>query len=255
MSMTGVAADAGIGGSLGDFVGRHVGPSEGDVAAMLSVVGAGSLDSFIDEVVPASIRMEGELDLPVARSERVLLRDLRAIAEKNKVFRSCIGMGYVGTVTPGVIGRNVFENPQWYTQYTPYQPETAQGRLEALLNFQTMVCDLTGLPLANSSMLDEGTSAAEAMAMCVAILRGKRKTFYVADDCQPQTIGVVRTRGKSMGIDVVVGHPQDFDMENPDVAGILISLFASYDLKHDQVSQLAQYLSSLSLEYAQMLRL
>ncbi|MBL4810060.1 MAG: aminomethyl-transferring glycine dehydrogenase [Phycisphaerales bacterium] len=223
MSMTGVAADAGIGGSLGDFVGRHVGPSEGDVAAMLSVVGAGSLDSFIDEVVPASIRMEGELDLPVARSERVLLRDLRAIAEKNKVFRSCIGMGYVGTVTPGVIGRNVFENPQWYTQYTPYQPETAQGRLEALLNFQTMVCDLTGLPLANSSMLDEGTSAAEAMAMCVAILRGKRKTFYVADDCQPQTIGVVRTRGKSMGIDVVVGHPQDFDMENPDVAGILIS--------------------------------
>ena len=223
MSMTGVAANAGIDGSLGDFVGRHVGPSESDVAAMLKVVGAADLGSFIDEVVPASIRMEGALDLPVARSERMLLRDLRAIAEKNLVFRSCIGMGYVGTVTPGVIGRNVLENPQWYTQYTPYQPETAQGRLEALLNFQTMVCDLTGLPLANSSMLDEGTSAAEAMAMCVAILRGKRRTFYVSDDCHPQTIGVMRTRGASTGVNVVVQPAQDFAMENPDVAGILVS--------------------------------
>jgi len=219
MSMTGVAADVGY----GEFVARHVGPGDSDVAAMLAAVGAGSMDSFIDEVVPASIRMERELELPAARSERVLLRDLREIADKNKVFRSCIGMGYVGTVTPGVIGRNVFENPQWYTQYTPYQPETAQGRLEALLNFQTMVCDLTGLPLANSSMLDEGTSAAEAMAMCVSILRNKRKTFYVADDCHPQTIGVMQTRGASMGINVVVQNAQDFDMENPDVAGILIS--------------------------------
>ncbi len=231
MSMTDVAvvrdldACAGSGGvgGLGEFVARHVGPNESDVAAMLAVVGAGSMDSFIDEVVPASIRMDRELELPAARSERVLLRDLREIADKNTVFRSCIGMGYVGTVTPGVIGRNVFENPQWYTQYTPYQPETAQGRLEALLNFQTMVCDLTGLPLANSSMLDEGTSAAEAMAMCVAILRGKRKTFYVADDCHPQTIAVVQTRGRSLGIKVVVQNAQGFDMENPDVAGILIS--------------------------------
>jgi len=233
MSMTDVAAvrdldacaGSGVGGSggYGEFVARHVGPGESDVAAMLAVVGAASMDSFIDEVVPASIRMERELELPAARSERVLLRDLREIADKNKVFRSCIGMGYMGTVTPGVIGRNVFENPQWYTQYTPYQPETAQGRLEALLNFQTMVCDLTGLPLANSSMLDEGTSAGEAMAMCVSILRDKRKTFYVADDCHPQTIAVVQTRGRSMGIKVVVQNAQDFDMENPDVAGILIS--------------------------------
>ena len=229
MTMTEVAADAGLDGGLGglggfgSFVGRHVGPDDGEVLAMLRVVGAESLDSFIDEVVPASIRMEGELELPAARSERVLLRDLREIAVKNKVFRTCIGMGYVGTITPGVIGRNVFENPQWYTQYTPYQPETAQGRLEALLNFQTMVGDLTGLPLANSSMLDEGTSAAEAMSMCVAILRNKRKTFYVADDCHPQTIGVVQTRGRSLGINVVVLNPRDFDLQNPDVAGILVS--------------------------------
>tara|TARA_R110000868_G_scaffold411617_1_gene706258 strand:- start:342677 stop:345616 length:2940 start_codon:yes stop_codon:yes gene_type:complete len=222
MSMTGVAAESGVAG-LGSFVGRHIGPDERDVAAMLAAVGAADLDAFTDQVVPASIRMEGELELPAARSERVLLRDLREIAEMNKVFRSCIGMGYVGTVTPGVILRNVFENPQWYTQYTPYQPETAQGRLEALLNFQTMVCDLTGLPLANSSMLDEGTSAGEAMAMCVSILRDKRKTFYVADDCHPQTIAVVQTRGDSLGVKIVVGAVESFDLTNPDAAGVLVS--------------------------------
>ncbi|MBO6513872.1 MAG: hypothetical protein JJ974_07915, partial [Phycisphaerales bacterium] len=121
MSMTAVT---GSGSGLGSFVGRHVGPDESEIAEMLEAVGSPSMGSFIDEVVPASIRMDRELDLPTARSERVLLRDLREIAEKNKVFRTCIGMGYVGTITPGVIGRNVFENPQWYTQYTPYQPET-----------------------------------------------------------------------------------------------------------------------------------
>ncbi|MGJ8636246.1 MAG: aminomethyl-transferring glycine dehydrogenase [Phycisphaerales bacterium] len=223
MSMTGVTAGTGSDTGLGSFVGRHVGPDETEIAAMLAVVGASSLDAFTDQVVPESIRMDRELELPVARSERVLLRDLREIAEKNKVFRTCIGMGYVGTITPGVIGRNVFENPQWYTQYTPYQPETAQGRLEALLNFQTMVCDLTGLPLANSSMLDEGTSAAEAMAMCVSILRDKRKTFYVADDCHPQTIAVVQTRGRSLGVTVEVGDVGSFDMSNPEAAGVLVS--------------------------------
>lgn len=219
MTMTGVVAETGY----GPFVGRHIGPGESDVAAMLAAVGAADMESFIGEVVPASIRMDRELDLPAARGEHELLRDLRTIAEKNTVMRSCIGMGYVGTVTPGVILRNVFENPQWYTQYTPYQPETAQGRLEALLNFQTMVCDLTGLPLANSSMLDEGTSAGEAMAMCISILRDKRKTFYVADDCHPQTIAVVQTRGGSIGVDVVVGPVDSFDMSNPDAAGVLVS--------------------------------
>ena len=219
MTMTDVAADAGFGA----FVGRHVGPRDADVDAMLEALGEDTLDAFIDQVVPTSIRMDGELDLPAARSERVLLRDLREIAQKNKVFRTCIGMGYVGTVTPGVIGRNVFENPQWYTQYTPYQPETAQGRLEALLNFQTMVSDLTGLPLANSSMLDEGTSAGEAMSMCVSILRDKRKTFYVADDCHPQTIAVVQTRAKSIGVEVVVGDVDSFDLTNPNAAGVLVS--------------------------------
>jgi glycine cleavage system P protein (glycine dehydrogenase) len=219
MTMTDVVADAGFGA----FVGRHIGPDESEVSAMLKVVGAADIDSFIDQVVPAAIRMDRELELPAARNERVLLRDLREIAVKNKVFRSCIGMGYVGTVTPGVILRNVFENPQWYTQYTPYQPETAQGRLEALLNFQTMVCDLTGLPLANSSMLDEGTSAGEAMSMCVAILRDKRKVFYVADDCHPQTIAVVQTRAESIGVKIVVGDVESFDMSNPDAAGVLVS--------------------------------
>ncbi len=219
MTMTDVVADAGFGA----FVGRHIGPDDSEVASMLAAVGAADLDSFIDQVVPAAIRMDRELELPAARNERVLLRDLREIAVKNKVFRSCIGMGYVGTVTPGVILRNVFENPQWYTQYTPYQPETAQGRLEALLNFQTMVCDLTGLPLANSSMLDEGTSAGEAMSMCVAILRDKRKVFYVADDCHPQTIAVVQTRAKSIGVEIVVGDVESFDMSNPDAAGVLVS--------------------------------
>lgn len=223
MSMTGLTADTGSDTGLGSFVGRHIGPDATEVAAMLEVVGSVSMRSFIDEVVPASIRMDRDLELPVARSERVLLRDLRVIAEKNKVFRTCIGMGYVGTITPGVIGRNVFENPQWYTQYTPYQPETAQGRLEALLNFQTMVCDLTGLPLANSSMLDEATSAAEAMAMCISILRDKRKVFYVAEDCHPQTIAVVQTRGRSLGITIQVGAVESFDLTNEHAAGVLVS--------------------------------
>lgn len=223
MTMTDVVAETGLDSGYGPFVGRHIGPDDSDVAAMLAAVGSADMESFIGEVVPASIRMDRELNLPAARGEHELLRDLRVIAEKNTVMRSCIGMGYVGTVTPGVILRNVFENPQWYTQYTPYQPETAQGRLEALLNFQTMVCDLTGLPLANSSMLDEGTSAGEAMAMCISILRDKRKTFYVADDCHPQTIAVVQTRGGSIGVDVVVGPVDSFDMSNPDAAGVLVS--------------------------------
>ncbi|MFK7758756.1 MAG: aminomethyl-transferring glycine dehydrogenase [Phycisphaerales bacterium] len=211
------------GSEYGPFVRRHIGAGETDVQEMLQAVGAPTMAAFIDQVVPASIRMNRELNLPAARGEHELLRDLKAIAEKNSVFRSCIGMGYVGTVTPGVILRNVFENPQWYTQYTPYQPETAQGRLEALLNFQTVVCDLTGLPLANSSMLDEGTSAAEAMAMCIAIQKHKRKVFYVAQDCHPQTIAVVQTRGESLGIDIQVGAVESFDLSNPDAAGVLVS--------------------------------
>ncbi len=204
------------------FSTRHIGPRDADGQAMLESIGIGSMDELIDQVVPADIRFAGSLDLPAARTEYTLWHDLRKIAEKNKLFRSCIGMGYAGTITPAVVLRNVLENPQWYTQYTPYQPETAQGRLEALLNFQTMIADLTGLPLASSSLLDEGTAAAEAVAMVVAIGRNKRKKFFVADDCHPQTIAVVQTRGESMGIEIVVGEVKSFDLTDSDAAGVLV---------------------------------
>ncbi len=204
------------------FSTRHIGPRDDDGQAMLEFIGLGSMDELIDQVVPGDIRLDGDLDLPEARTEYKLWHDLRKIAEKNKLFRSCIGMGYVGTITPAVILRNVLENPQWYTQYTPYQPETAQGRLEALLNFQTMIADLTELPLASSSLLDEGTAAAEAVAMVVSIGRQKRKKFFVADDCHPQTIAVVQTRGESMGIEIVVGAVESFDLSDADAAGVLV---------------------------------
>lgn len=204
------------------FATRHIGPRDSDINEMLTAVGASDMDSFISEVVPGDIRFDGLLDLPTARTEYNLWHDLREIAEKNKLFRSCIGMGYVGTITPPVILRNVLENPLWYTQYTPYQPETAQGRLEALLNFQTMIADLTGLPLASSSLLDEGTAAAEAVSMVLSILKNKRMTFYVADDCHPQTIAVVKTRGEAIGANIVVGSVESFDLGNEDASGVLV---------------------------------
>jgi glycine dehydrogenase len=204
------------------FPTRHIGPRDEDIVAMLEAVGAGDMDSFIGEVVPGDIRFEGLLDLPAARTEYKLWHDLREIAEKNKLFRSCIGMGYVGTITPPVILRNVLENPQWYTQYTPYQPETAQGRLEALLNFQTMIADLTGLPLASSSLLDEGTAAAEAVSMVISIHRHKRMRFFVSDDCHPQTIAVVKTRAESLGVEVIVGAVDSFDLSDDTAAGVLV---------------------------------
>ncbi len=204
------------------FSTRHIGPRESDGDVMLRSIGLDSMDGLIEQVVPADIRIERDLDLPIARTEYKLWHDLRQVAEKNKLFRSCIGMGYVGTITPSVILRNVMENPGWYTQYTPYQPETAQGRLEALLNFQTMISDLTGLPLASSSLLDEGTAAAEAVAMVVSIGRNKRTKFYVAEDCHPQTIAVVQTRCESMGIDVVVSDVESFDLTDSNAAGVLV---------------------------------
>jgi len=204
------------------FVMRHIGPRDSDVAEMLRAVGASDMDAFIGEVVPSDIRFDGLLDLPCARTEYKLWHDLRQIAEKNKLFRSCIGMGYVGTITPPVILRNVLENPQWYTQYTPYQPETAQGRLEALLNFQTIISDLTGLPLASSSLLDEGTAAAEAVSMVISITKNKRNTFYVAEDCHPQTIAVVKTRAEAVGVSIVVGPVESFDLASTDAAGVLV---------------------------------
>jgi glycine cleavage system P protein (glycine dehydrogenase) len=204
------------------FARRHIGPSHADVAAMLGTLGLASLEDLVRETVPASIRRSRALDLPAARGEREALVDLRAKAAKNQVFRSLLGMGYHGCVTPGVILRNILENPGWYTAYTPYQAEIAQGRLEALLNFQTMVADLTGLPMANASLLDEATAAAEAMHMAHATARGSSKGFYVAEDCHPQTIAVVKTRAAPLGIDVVVGPASAIDLAGGGFFGVLV---------------------------------
>jgi glycine dehydrogenase len=204
------------------FPPRHIGPSDDEIARMLAEVGFDSLDALTDAVVPADIRLRRPLDLPEARGEHELLRELRDLAARNQVFRSYIGMGYHGCLTPAVIQRNILENPGWYTQYTPYQPEISQGRLEALLNFQTMVADLVALPLANASLLDEATAAAEAMSMCVAIARGARKAFFVADDCHPQTLAVVSTRAKPLGIAVRVGAVHKADLGAKDLCGILL---------------------------------
>jgi glycine dehydrogenase len=188
------------------FARRHIGPTEGDASAMLETLGVGSLDELIAETIPSSIRLAAPLALPEALSEAEALAALRSLALRNEVFRSFIGMGYSGCHLPAVIRRMILENPGWYTQYTPYQAEIAQGRLEALLNFQTMVADLTGLPLANASLLDEATAAAEAMHMCFAIAGAGRSAFWVAEDVHPQTLAVVRTRARPLGWDVVVGR-------------------------------------------------
>ncbi|HED53139.1 MAG TPA: glycine dehydrogenase (aminomethyl-transferring) [Phycisphaerales bacterium] len=210
-------------GPTDQFVHRHIGPSDEDVADMLREIGCESLDDLLHKVIPDSIRMAGELDLPCPAGEHETIERLRAIAEKNVINRSYIGMGYVGTITPPVIARNVLENPGWYTQYTPYQAEIAQGRLEALLNFQTMISDLTGMEIAGASLLDEATAAAEAMAMCVAIHRGKRTAFIVDTGCHPQTIAVMRTRAGSMGFDLIETDAMDAEITDT-IAGVLVQL-------------------------------
>src|ERR1700722_1447257 len=190
------------------FVRRHIGPSDADVERMLHDLGFSDLDALTDAAIPPAIRLNKPLNLPGASSrngEFELVERLQAISEKNTILRSCMGMGYYDCITPPVIQRNILENPLWYTAYTPYQAEIAQGRLEALLNFQTMVSDLTGLAVANASLLDEGTAAAEAMAMAHGIAADSRRTkFVVADNCHPQTIAVVRTRAESLGFHCVV---------------------------------------------------
>jgi glycine dehydrogenase len=189
---------------------RHIGPSPSEMEAMLRVVGVASLDALIDETVPASIRQTKALNWPALR-EHELLAKMREVAGKNRVMTSLIGQGYYGTVTPPAIQRNILENPAWYTAYTPYQPEIAQGRLEALLNYQTMVADLTGLPVANASLLDEATAAAEAMTMAERSARSKARGFFVDQNCHPQTIAVIRTRAMPLGIEVIVGDPDALD--------------------------------------------
>src|SRR6266540_2849515 len=191
------------------FPSRHIGPDAEDIAAMLKTCGFPSLDAMIDAAVPKNIRLAQPLNLPAARSEYGALAELRAIAAQNKVFRSFIGMGYHDCVTPGVIQRNILENPGWYTQYTPYQAEISQGRLEMLLNFQTMVCDLTGLEVANASLLDEATAAAEAMMMCHRLRHDERRhVFFVSQTCHPQNVEVVQTRARALGIEIVVGDQE-----------------------------------------------
>jgi glycine dehydrogenase len=190
---------------MSDFLPRHIGPNREQQMDMLAQVGAHSLEDLLTKVVPPSIVGSKPLALPPAQSEVEALAELRAIADKNQVFKNFIGQGYVGTVTPGVILRNILENPAWYTAYTPYQPEISQGRLEALLNYQTMICDLTGLDIANSSLLDEGTAAAEAMTLAKRQAKSNSNTIIVAGDCHPQTIECLKTRAEPLGIEVKVG--------------------------------------------------
>ncbi len=187
-----------------EFIGRHIGPCATEMSQMLADIGAASLDQLIDQTVPAAIRLPADLPLPAPRREHQALADLKAIAGKNVVAKSCIGMGYYDTLTPKVILRNVMENPGWYTAYTPYQAEIAQGRLEALMNFQQMVVDLTGLEIANASLLDEATAAAEAMTMARRVSKSKSNRFLVDANCFPQTIDVVKTRAGYFGFDLVI---------------------------------------------------
>src|SRR5437868_7331659 len=205
---------------IDSFARRHVGPNQNETAEMLQAVGFENLDALIDATVPKNIRLDRELNLPEAKSEADALAELRTISKKNQVAKSFIGAGYSDCITPPVIQRNILENPGWYTAYTPYQAELAQGRLEALLNFQTMIIDLTQLDIANASMLDEATAAAEAMTLCHAAVPD-RKTFFVADDCHPETIDVVRTRAKPLGSEVKTDNHTRFKFDKS-IFGALI---------------------------------
>jgi glycine dehydrogenase len=204
-----------------DFVRRHIGPSPRDINAMLASIGASSLAELMGQTLPSSIRQKSPLDLGAALSETEALAHMRELAAQNDVFTSLIGQGYSGTILPAVIQRNILENPAWYTAYTPYQPEISQGRLEALFNFQTMICDLTGLDVANASLLDEGTAAAEAMALAERASQVKTKAFFVDSDVHPQTLAVLRTRAEPLGWKVIVGDPLT-DLEKADVFGGLL---------------------------------
>src|SRR5687767_11022458 len=203
------------------FVARHVGPSDADTAAMLELLGYPSLDALIDAVVPKRIRMAKPLAISAGRSEHDALRIMRQIGSRNELYRSYIGMGYHDCITPPVIQRNILENPGWYTAYTPYQAEIAQGRLEALLNFQTMVMDLTAMEIANASLLDEGTAAAEAMTLSHGSAKSERTRFFVSDECHPQTIDVVRTRARALKWDVTVGDWQKFKIDDSDFGALI----------------------------------
>jgi len=205
-----------------NFTNRHIGPSQEEIGEMLEALGVDSLDDLVRETIPETIRFEEPLAIPEAMGEHELLARLRGIAARNRVMRSFIGMGYHGTLVPGVIQRNILENPGWYTQYTPYQAEIAQGRLEALLNFQTMCIDLTGLDIGSASLLDEATAAAEAMSLLAGVVKGDRSRFLVSNRCHPQTIAVLQTRAEPVGIEVEVGDWRDFRPDENTI-GALVS--------------------------------
>uniref|UniRef100_UPI00356879B4 glycine dehydrogenase n=1 Tax=Spongiibacter sp. TaxID=2024860 RepID=UPI00356879B4 len=240
----------------GEFQQRHIGPNAEQTQAMLNSLGADSLESLIRETVPASI-LRDALPLPDGISENDALAELADIAAKNTVARSFIGMGYYDTHTPKVILRNVLENPGWYTAYTPYQPEIAQGRLEALLNFQQMVIDLTGLDLANASLLDEATAAAEAMAMCKrAARKNKSDVFFVDAQCHPQTIAVLKTRAEALGLEIYVGDAFS-ELAEQDCFGVLVQYPQTDGRVRDlrQLCQQAQQKDCLSVVAADILSL
>ncbi len=217
---------------------RHIGPSPAEMAEMLSTVGVSKLDDLITQTVPENIRQETSLDFGKALSERELLNHMREVAQRNEVLTSLIGMGYHGTVTPPAIQRNIFENPAWYTAYTPYQPEISQGRLEALLNYQTMVSDLTGLEIANASLLDEATACAEAMTMAQRVAKSKATAFFVDENCHPQNIAVMKTRAAPLGIEVIVGDVADMD---PDaVFGAIFQYPGTYGHLRDFTDDIAR---------------
>ncbi len=223
---------------MSDFLYRHIGPNREEQMDMLAHVGANSLEDLLAKVVPPSIVGSKPLPLPAALSEVEALAELRSIANKNQVFKNFIGQGYVGTVTPGVILRNVLENPAWYTAYTPYQPEISQGRLEALLNYQTMICDLTGMDISNASLLDEGTAAAEAMTLAKRQAKSSSNTIIVAGDCHPQTIDCVKTRAEPLGIEVKVGFAPKL-MEEGDYFAVLAQYPSTTGQIHDMAPSAA----------------
>ena len=214
------------------FSNRHNGSNQSEIVQMLEVLGIASLDDLIDKTVPGTIRLKNALQLPNALDESAALAQLKAIASKNQVYRSFIGMGYYNCITPPVILRNILENPGWYTAYTPYQAEIAQGRLEALLNFQTMVIELTGLEIANSSLLDEGTAAAEAMSMSYGVCKNKAEAFFVDRGCHPQTIEVLKTRANPLGIELIIEDFREFDFSKP-IFGALLQYPTTEGTIHD----------------------
>ncbi|MDN5205086.1 aminomethyl-transferring glycine dehydrogenase [Fulvivirgaceae bacterium BMA10] len=207
------------------FETRHNGPDDAQIAEMLKVIGVGSVDELIDQTVPSSIRLKKDPLLPTAKDEYSFINEFKELAQKNKIFRSFIGLGYYNCIIPPVILRNILENPGWYTAYTPYQAEIAQGRLEALVNFQTMVMELTGMEIANASLLDEGTAAAEAMSMLAGLRKGGKKKadkFFVDKNVFPQTLGILKTRAIPVGIDLVIGDASQVDLSDPELYGLLI---------------------------------